>query len=653
MSSLGPPSPGLLAPLAMVLRRPVWLFSMDTEQFSSPPITTGGLKAAFLRYGRSADSTEIELVHFRCAERIPEWAAAEWRQTVLPRIRKALAAGLEPVVGFSCYTWNVAEFLDLIRRMKADCPELRVVVGGPHVQAADDFLGGADGIDVVALGEAEHTFRELLDCPDESAYPEIAGLAWRDRGTGVIQRSVPRERVRELDSFPSALDLIPLRDEDGVPLYERAAIETSRGCPFKCAFCEWGTGAIGTKMYEFSLDRFRSDCERLIEGGVQDIWLCDSNFGALKSDVDKARILVELRQRTGRPSTFATSWHKHHNSRVQEIVLMMHEAKMLQHYNLALQTLTPLALDLAHRKNMRSNEYEPIAKAMSEAGVSIATELIWGLPGDNLRDFESHLDRLAAQFPNINIFGYTLLPGTEFHARRDEYAIDAIPVAGYGRAKGEYVVGCHTFDRNEGIEGYFLISAHIVLIRGYVMPLTVRFLALLGGIPVSPLLRAVLRALAVDAQPDLPDLDLADRMTVYENRSRLYVAALRARERTFATIARVVDAWLIEHGASAELRAQTARVLALDEAFSPRTGLRRNETFRFDFDAERLEWHLGRMELPPAEAFAAAAITLEVEHPGSLGEVLLDPDGGSWMRGQRRDIGGTPAAPTDAGSFAA
>ena len=62
----------------------------------------------------------------------------------------------------------------------------------------------------------------------------------------------------------------------------------------------------------------------------------------------------------------------------------------------------------------------------------IAAELIWGLPGDNLADFERNLDQLLSSFPNINIFGYTLLPGTEFYQRRQEYRIEAIPVAGYG-----------------------------------------------------------------------------------------------------------------------------------------------------------------------------------------------------------------------------
>src|SRR6185295_12966894 len=133
---------------------------------------------------------------------------------------------------------------------------------------------------------------------------------------------------------------------------------------------------------QFGLERIRRDWETLIDGGIEDLWLSDSNFGALPEDLEKARLIVELKETRGAPRTFQTSWSKSHNSRVQEIVLTLHKAGLLQHYNLALQTLTPEALELSRRRNMRSNRYEPIAKAMAEHGVQIATELIWGLPGD-------------------------------------------------------------------------------------------------------------------------------------------------------------------------------------------------------------------------------------------------------------------------------
>ena len=594
-------------------------------------MTTGRLKAYFERFGASASRTDVELVHFSMSQEIDAFLRERWDAELVNTARAAVDAGLAPVAGFSIYTWNAADFLRAIAHVRRTCPGISVVVGGPHVQRAQDFLY-VDGIDVVVLGEGEATFQELLDTPERAHWDGIDGLAFlRD---GELVKTKERERCLDLDSLPSALDVIELRDEQGRPRFPRVAYETSRGCPFKCAFCEWGTGAIGTKMYQHSLERVRSDFERLIEGGVQDIWLCDSNFGALREDLDKARIIVELRERTGRPSTFATSWSKTHNDRVQEIVLLLQRHGLLQHYNLALQTLTPLALKLSNRKNMKSNRYEPIAKAMAEQGVQIATELIWGLPGDTLAEFEINLDRLIGVFTNINIFGYTLLPGTEFFERRDEYKIQTIPVAGYGKAKGEYVVGCHTFDRDEGIEGYFLISGHILLIRGYIMPLTARYLALHKGAPVSAFFRSALRAIAREFQAELPDLDLQDRMAVYENRDRLYTTALAQPAALYRALDVTLSEWLSRHGTDAAVIEHARAVLSLDAAFCPRVGRGHTVDRTFPFAADRVAFHLNRMELPPEDSFAEELTPVRIQHPGGVGEVLKDPDGGSWFRGQ-------------------
>lgn len=614
------------------MQRPVFLFSLDTEQFYGPPMTTGALKANFLARGRTAGETDVRLVHFKDRADVMHWLQNDWPNQIAPLAREALATGMQPVFGLSCYTWNVAEFLILARTVKREVPGALVVAGGPHVQRAEDFLF-EDGIDVVVLGEGETTFTELLDCADRSAWGGVDGLAFLTFD-GTPHRTEARARAKELDVFPSALDILELRGPDGEPLYEHVAYETSRGCPYKCSFCEWGTGAIGTKMFQFSLDRIRSDFDRLVEGGVHDIWLCDSNFGALKDDLEKARMIVDLRARTGLPQTFATSWSKNHNSRVREIVRLMHRNGLLPHYNFALQTLTPLALELSHRTNMRANDYEPVVKELATEGVPICAELIWGLPGDTLREFETNLDHLLTIFPNVNIFGYTLLPGTEFYERREEYKLETIPVAGYGKAKGEYVIGCHTFSRDEGAEGYFLITAYIMLARGQMMPITARFTAFAGGISTTGMLRFVLRSLLLELGSTAVVDGEVDQMIAYESRAEIYIALLSERKRAYEVIRRATAAWFVEAGRS-DLVPQAMKLLELDEALCPRVGPTRTIKRTFSYPAHLVAQRLGGMD-PVDETLLAReeAVELEIHHPARVGEVLQDPDGGLWMRGR-------------------
>jgi tRNA A37 methylthiotransferase MiaB len=617
------------------MQRPIWLLSLDSDTFPAAPMTTGGLQAYYQELGKNSAGTDIQLVHFvNQPERITDWLE-QWQQEELLRAQAAAAQGLQPVVGFSVYTWNAAEFLDLMRQLKALCPELLIVAGGPHVQKASDYLL-SEAVDVIVLGEGEATFTDFLDASGPEQWSDVAGLAFVRNGELVT--TPERPRFRNLDILPSPLNVISLLDHDGKP-YECISYETSRGCPYKCAFCEWGTGAIGTKMLSVSPERVRHDWNFIVDAGIKNIWLADSNFGALREDVEKAKILCEIKQRTGLPNSFATSWSKKHGSRSQEIVLLLHENNLLPHYHLALQTLTPLALELSHRTNMAANKYEPIAREMAKARVPIACELIWGLIGDNLASFEQHLDQLFAVFPTIHIFGYTLLPGTEFYDKREEYQIETLPVAGYGKAKGEYVVGCMSFPIEEGLEGYFLITAHMIMSRGYLVPMTLRYLALSKALPVAGMMRAVLHELCREFSSEIPQLNSAEKLSVYECRNELFVTALSHPERTYANVQRVTAQWIDEHVdnqvEAAGLKHRVFQLLELDQVFAPRTGATREVTATFDFDANAIMDTLESMELPLPELFATQPTEIDIHIPGGLGDLIKDPDGGIWIHAER------------------
>ncbi|MDE0931438.1 MAG: hypothetical protein OSA77_12170, partial [Halioglobus sp.] len=376
-----------------------------------------------------------------------------------------------------------------------------------------------------------------------------------------------------------------------------------------------------------------------VDAGIKNIWLTDSNFGALREDVEKAKALCEIKQRTGLPHTFATSWSKKHGPRSQEIVLLLHENNLLPHYHLALQTLTPLALELCHRTNMDANKYEPIAREMAKARVPIACELIWGLIGDNLTSFETNLDRLFAVFPTINIFGYTLLPGTEFYGKREEYQIETLPVAGYGKAKGEYVVGCMSFPIEEGLEGYFLITAHLLMSRGYMIPLTLRYLALSEAVPVAGMMRSMLHALCAEFSEEIPGLNAADKMGVYEFREELFVTSFTYPERTYQCVQRVALQWIEDHMdnnvEAASLKHRVTQLLELDQAFAPHTGATRDVTVHFNFDADEVMDTLEGMDFPAAALFAEQATEIGIHIPGGVGDIIKDPDGGVWIHAER------------------
>jgi hypothetical protein len=605
----------------------VWLFSLDSSRYpDAVPLTTGGLKAYLGRYGRTAGSTEVRLVHFRSHLDVSLWFADTWLPSEKRLAEQASQHDLCPIAGISCYTWNTKTFLNLVRRMKQTVPGLRVVAGGPQVQEASAYLE-PNGIDVVVQNEGEVTFQVLMDATFDGwtidSLRSVEGISFLE-SDGRVFSTPMRRRMIDLDLLPSPLDAIELRDGEGGPRYRRVSYETTRGCPFRCAFCEWGTGAIGTKMHQHSIERIRSDLTRLVDGGVGEIFFSDSNFGALREDVEKAECLIDLSRRVERPLSFATSWSKSHNARVQGIARRLHESGLLEHYTLSLQTLTESALETSRRSNMSINQFRRIANAMARDGVPITSELIWGLPGDNLAEFRANLDELTGVFPSISIYGYTLLPGTEFYARRHEYAIETVTLREVGNWELDYVVACYSFDRHDGVKGYFLAAAHSILNRGNIVPLATRYIALDGRVSVSAVLTDVLEALIDRMRSKLDGFDGYDGLAVYSLRDRIYFRLLGDKEATFEQIRRAMLQSLEARGGDARVRRHVAKVLELDQALCPDlTQRRRRGSYSFGFDGQKLYRSLVGMTLPDEDAFEPSAeAALRVVHPEGASDLL-------------------------------
>jgi radical SAM superfamily enzyme YgiQ (UPF0313 family) len=609
--------------------RPVWLFSLDSDRYrDAMPWTTGGLKSYFERHGETAETTNVELVHFRSFLDVGLWYERVWQNSERRSAQLALIKGLQPVAAFSCYTWNIEEFLRLARRLKQDIPEILVVAGGPQVQRAQYYLKKFP-IDIIVIGEGELTFRELLDgtlyksCWPSVALGKICGIAYAD-GTGQIVTTTKRERLQNLDDIPSPLKAIFSTMGGGEP-YRRVSYETSRGCPYSCAFCEWGTGAIGTKMYQYSLSRIREDLEQIVRAGVEEIFFADSNFGSLHDDFGKAEVLVNLHHQHGLPKLFCTSWAKAHSPRVRDTVRLLHQAGLLEHYTLALQTLTAEALNNSNRSNLPVNEFHGIAEEMLAEGIPITTELIWGLPGDQLDSFRRSLDRITGLFPSVAIYGYTLLPGTEFYELRHKYKIETVTLREVGNWTLDYVVSTYSFTREEGQEGYFVVTAHLLLNRGNIIPLTTRYLALSEGVALSAVLQDVLLELLKEFNWHELTSPSTTGLRVYERRDRIYRAILQKADSVYQILERAMMNALDRHCATGnQLKTRLAAVMALDQALRPGSQPRTKESLHsFAFAAKSIIGSLQKMRLPEESAFEPRSSTITIYYPSHPGDMTV------------------------------
>ena len=118
-----------------------------------------------------------------------------------------------------------------------------VLWGGPHPTVLPEDSLSYDFVDMIALGEAEETMRELVERDGDPA--DVAGL-WYKRGDQVVQNP-PRMPIHDLGSLPHpARDLIDMETYAKMwysltaasPELRGTSVIASRGCPFSCTYCQ-------------------------------------------------------------------------------------------------------------------------------------------------------------------------------------------------------------------------------------------------------------------------------------------------------------------------------------------------------------------------------------------------------------------------------
>lgn len=147
-------------------------------------------------------------------------------------------------VGITMSTFQTESTKEISKIVKRVNSNILVVVGGPHPSAVklkifDDF----PNVDVVVVGEGEHTFLEIVGGKDLS---EIKGICYNHKMNPL------RPLAESLDYIPLPnLALVDINKFQGAyPLGPRPNmfIMASRGCPFHCTFCNKSVFGHSTRL---------------------------------------------------------------------------------------------------------------------------------------------------------------------------------------------------------------------------------------------------------------------------------------------------------------------------------------------------------------------------------------------------------------------
>lgn len=289
------------------------------------------------------------------------------------------------IVGFSTYVWNERFNLSLAREIKSRWPGALIVFGGPQVpDRSREYFARNPQVDILVHGEGEEAFEAILleRLQPSPGFTNIPGCTINI--DGVAFKTPERTRIYGLEELPSPyltgvfdgmMSEYPEADWNTV-------IETNRGCPYRCIFCDWGTLTY-SKMTRFPEERVADEIDWLGRHRVSYVMPADSNFGIFaERDSRIVDYFIESARRYGYPRSVGMNFAKNSNERIVDMAERLHRAHLLKALTLSAQSMTPAVLVAIERQNMKINRFEEILDLCNSKGIPYYTELILGLPNE-------------------------------------------------------------------------------------------------------------------------------------------------------------------------------------------------------------------------------------------------------------------------------
>lgn len=317
------------------------------------------------------------------------------------------------VVGFSTYLWSFPFFVEVAEALKQDDPRRLIVFGGPSARPSmlglKPFRWAHACIDALVINEGEHAFLEIVALADRgpAALSAIPGLALPDGEGWRETRARPLGDLNELPS-PYEMDLVP-RGGLGV-------LQTYRGCPFTCSFCEWGTLESPKRVRD--VDQLCAEFAGMARHGVA---------GALEVDAGlnlNQHAFRHLREADERSGFF----------RDRALICEVYPAKVRREHidflgsvgralvGVGLQSFDNAVLAHVERSYDEARFEDTLGQLTAVA--EVAVEIILGLPGDTPQNFRRSFERARRLPCALRVYHCVVLPSALMVRAPAEYRMD-------------------------------------------------------------------------------------------------------------------------------------------------------------------------------------------------------------------------------------
>lgn len=305
------------------------------------------------------------------------------------------------VITFSCYIWNIEKVLSLCEKIKESKPETIIILGGPEVAYRQrNLLENNSFVDFVLSGEGELILPKLLDCLYCGlSAEEIDGVSFRKNGNLIIKN----ELIGEYFDYPS-----PYCQEYFASLNGRITyIESSRGCPFNCAYCL--SGRCGKVKFK-SIGQTKKEILLLAQSGTKTVKFIDRTFNCDNSRA--IEILRFIRENIGSGIPEGVCFHFEINadilkeSFIKEVALF---PKGAVQFEIGIQSTNPETLESIGRRSNKEKLFSSIVSLICLGNCHIHTDLIAGLPLETFESFTEGFNECYTLGANMLQLGFLKL----------------------------------------------------------------------------------------------------------------------------------------------------------------------------------------------------------------------------------------------------
>lgn len=329
------------------------------------------------------------------------------------------------LVGLSCYVWSMEFNKELAQKIKEKYPECFIVMGGHSISPDAREMKEYSYIDFLTHGEGEVPTKELLLALCEgTALENVRSLSFRKNGEVITTEPAP---VCDISDFPSPY-LEGYFDEilKDTSIKYSVIWETNRGCPNRCAYCDWGV--LKAKVRMFPMERLKAEIEWMAKNKIEYIYCSDANFALFDRDEEITDLMIESKRKTGYPEKFKTNFTKNRDEFVFKLSCKMFDEGLGKSPTLSFQTMSPEALKNIGRTNMSLEHFKNLMQMYTNRGIMAYSELILGLPGETYDSFSEGIETLfeCGQHKSVIVYPCELLPNSQLGSKAsvDKYKIE-------------------------------------------------------------------------------------------------------------------------------------------------------------------------------------------------------------------------------------